>query len=277
MVGTPADRELAGQAVTVPSASIEPLTRMRALRHALSRRYVDFEELARSLAKRIAAALRVAVTHRVFLPALIGLTVALLIGSIWAGLLLDDYVLLAILSGSDPVSHLYPSRLDIFNFFDGTPERMSRMLDLGLLPWWSFPGTRLAFWRPVSALTHWLDYAAWRQHPALMHVQSLAWFGGLVAAVGLMYRQLMGAGCAVGIATLLYVVDRVHAPALTIVAGRNAILGALFGTLTLLFHDRWRRSGWRAGSLVAPACLALALLSAEKALATGAYLAAHAV
>jgi hypothetical protein len=216
-------------------------------------------------------------THRLFFPILTGLVLALLLGSVRAGLFLDDYVLLAILSGPDSLSHLYPSRLDIFNFFDGSPERMRRMLDLGLLPWWTFPGTRIAFWRPVSALTHWLDYTAWRDLPVLMHIQSLVWFGGLIAAVQLMYRRLLGPGCAAGIATLLYVVDRSHAYAVTFVAGRNAILGALFGTLALLFHDRWRRGGWRPGSLVAPACLALALLSAEKAVATGAYLAAHAV
>ena len=246
-------------------------------RVALPRRPADREGLARSLSRCVAVVLRISTSHRAFLPALTVLAIALVLPSLWAGLWSDDYALLAILSGSSALSDVYPSRLDIFNFFDGTPGRTRRMLDLGLLPWWTFPGARVAFWRPVSALTHWLDYAVWRDLPALMHAQSLLWWSGLVVAVALMFRRLMGPAWAAGIAALLYALDAGHAGAVTWVAGRNTILGALFGTLTLLFHDRWRRDGWRAGSLLAPGSLAVALLSAEGAVATGAYLVAHAV
>jgi hypothetical protein len=223
------------------------------------------------------ALLEASISHPLFLPAAIVLAVALVLPSAWGGLYFDDYVFLGILSGSSPLSDVYPSRLDIFNFFGGSPERTRRMLDLGLLPWWTFPDSRLAFWRPVSALTHWLDYTAWRDLPTPMHVQSLLWFSGLVVTVALLYRRLMGRGSAAGVAALLYALDGAHASAILWVAARNALLGALFGTLTLLLHDRWRRGGWRAGSLAAPACLALALLSSEGAVATGAYLVAHAL
>ena len=173
--------------------------------------------------------------------------------------------------------HVLRRGLDIFNFFDGSPERTRRMLDLGLLPWWTFPGVRVAFWRPVSALTHWLDYTLWRDLPVLMHVQTLLWFSALIVAAFLMYRRLMGPADGAGLAALLYALAGAHADAITNVAGRNVILGVFFGTLTLLLHDRWRGAGWRAGSVAAPACLALALLSAEGGVATGAYLLAHAV
>jgi hypothetical protein len=41
----------------------------------------------------------------------------------------------------------YPRRRDIFNFFAGSPERTHRLLDLELLPWWTSPEARVAFWR----------------------------------------------------------------------------------------------------------------------------------
>ena len=230
---------------------------------------------APSLSARFATAVRISTGHRWFLPTLTGLAIALVLPSARIGLCCDDFVLLGILSGSSPLRDLYPWRLDVFNFFDGRPERMFRLLDLGLLPWWTFPGARVAFWRPVSALTHWLDYTMWLHLPSLMHVQSLLWFGGLVVTAGLMYRRLLPRGAA-GVAALFYALDGAHAGSVTWVAGRNTILGALFGTLTLLLHDRWRRSGWRTGSRIAPGCFALALLSAEVAVATGAYLVAHA-
>ncbi len=199
--------------------------------------------------------------------------------SVRAGFYFDDYFIFGILSDST-LRDVYPWRLDIFNWFDGSPGRVRRMLDLGLFPWWTFSGARvafIAFWRPVSALTHWVDYTLWRDLPVLMHVQSLFWLGALIVAVFGLYRRLMTREAAAGLAALLYALDRTHAFPAVDIAGRNTILGALFGTLTLLFHDRWRRSGWRAGSVVAPACLALALLSAEAAVATGGYLVAHAV
>jgi hypothetical protein len=54
-------------------------------------------------------------------------------------------------------------------------------------------------------------------------------------------------------------------------------VAAVFGALAVLCHDRWRRSGWRAGAVVGPVCFALALLSAEGAVAMAGYLAAHAL
>jgi hypothetical protein len=224
----------------------------------------------------VAGALRMATRHRLFPLVPIVLAVAIVLPSVRAGLHGDDFIILGILSGS-ALREVYPSRLDVFNFFDGEPERTRRMLDLGLLPWWTDPGVRVAFWRPLGALTHWLDHTMWRDHPVLMHVHSLAWLAALIAAVLLVYRTLMGPGAVAGLATLLYALDRTHVFPATDIAGRNTMLAALFGTLTLLLHDRWRRGGWTPGVVAAPAGLALALLSAENAVATGGYLVAHAV
>jgi len=221
--------------------------------------------------------LRILTDYRWFLPIVTAVALGLALPSVRAGLCCDDYVVLGILSASGTMRDGYPSRLDIFNFFDGTPERTGRLLDMGLLPWWTFPGVRVAFWRPLSALTHWLDSTAWRELPALMHMQSLLWFGGLVVTTTLTYRRLMERRSAAVVAALLFAFDAAHAAAITTISGRNSILGALFGTLALLLHDRSRRTDWRAGVILAPACFALALLSSEGSVAIVGYLVAHAV
>ena len=95
---------------------------------------------------RVATALRVWTRHRLFLPSLIVLGIAAVLPSVRAGFHGDDYILFGTLSGST-LRDVYPSRLDIFNFMDGSPERTRRMVDLGLFPWWTFPGMRVAFWR----------------------------------------------------------------------------------------------------------------------------------
>jgi hypothetical protein len=222
-------------------------------------------------------ALRAALDHRALPLVLIALALALALGSLTAGLHLDDYVVLAILAGRDPVRQVYPARLDVFNFFDGSAERTRRMMDLGVIPWWTAPDLKVAFWRPLTALTHWIDAAAWPDRPVLMHAHSLAWFAALVLAVWLMYRQFLTPGWIAGLAALLYTVDDGHALSVAWVSGRNALVATAFGALAISAHDRWRRCGARSGALLAPLCLALALLAGESAVAVAAYLAAHAL
>jgi hypothetical protein len=213
-----------------------------------------------------------------FLPIVTAVAMALVLPSVRAGLRSDDYVILGILSASDTLRDGYPSRLDIFNFFDGSPDRTRRLVEIGVLPWWTAPQIRLAFWRPVTMLTHWLDFVGWHDTPALMHLQSVLWFGALVIATALMYRRLMGRGtAAAGVATLFYALDGVHGGAIAWISARNTIVGALFGTIALMLHDRWRRSGSRSAGVMSPMCLALALLSSEGAVAIFGYLVAHAV
>ena len=45
---------------------------------------------------------------------------------------------------------LFPRPLDMFAFIDGDPARTRRMMDRGILPWWTFEDARLAFWRPAD-------------------------------------------------------------------------------------------------------------------------------
>jgi hypothetical protein len=66
-------------------------------------------------------------------------------------------------------------------------------IDFGLFPWWTSPGLRLAFFRPLSAISMWVDYQLWPNLPALMHLHSLLLYAALVAAATLLYRRLLGA------------------------------------------------------------------------------------
>jgi hypothetical protein len=61
----------------------------------------------------------------------------------------------------------------MFRLLDGDPERAERLLDLGLLPWSTLKGVKAAFWRPLTVLTHRLDFRRWPHSPALMHAQSV--------------------------------------------------------------------------------------------------------
>jgi hypothetical protein len=228
------------------------------------------------MARRLLPRLRQLLSHRSLPVAAAIVATSLAAPSLTAGLRQDDYLILAVLSGPSPLAELYPAPLDVFDFVGGSRERSQRMLDLGLLPWWTDPALQIRFWRPASALTHWLDAASWPDLPMMMHAHSLLWFAALNVAVGLAYRRFMGPTWAAGLAAVLYAVDGGHAEGAGWIAYRNGVLATLWGVIALLAHDRWRRAGWRLGAVAGPGCLALSVLSAEAGAGTAGYLLAHA-
>ena len=211
------------------------------------------------------------------LPVAAGLLAALLLlPALWGGFQLDDHLqrhhLLGL--GDDP--------LQLFVFYDGSTESNRAEMEAGTLPWWASPDLRHANFRYLSVLSMQLDYLLWPDSPALMHLHSLVWLGLCVGVAGVLYRRLFGrevrgALWAAGLAALLYAVDDAHSLPAAYLANRNALLATFFGLLSLHCHLRWRDDEWRPGAVLAPACLALALLSAELGVSTVALLGAWAL
>jgi hypothetical protein len=196
--------------------------------------------------------------------------------SLRLGLLLDDEFHRAALTHPE-TSVLSRSPVDLFVFIEGIETTNRLATTMGFLPWWSGEGLRIAFFRPLTGFTHWLDYELWPDLPSLMHLHSLLWLGCVVAAATLFYRRTLRIPWIAGLAALLFAVDDAHGLPAVWIANRNALIGIFFGLLTLIAHDRWRRDGWWPGALLAPFALLLGLLAKESALATVAYLAAYAL
>lgn len=191
---------------------------------------------------------------------------------------LDDYVLALIARGRGAALGLDRAPLDLFTFTTGDPAGNHRLMDVGLmLPWWTDPELKIAFFRPLSSLTHWLDERLWPSSPVLMHLHSLLWFGVLLVAVGSVYRRLDGSARAAGLAFVLYALDDAHGPTLAWLANRNALIAGAFGAVALIGHDSWRRRRSFAAAVVAPVCLLAGLLAGELAIGAVGYLLAYAV
>ena len=190
---------------------------------------------------------------------------------------MDDYLHKLLMIGSDSPIRPLDSPIDMFNFFDGDPDRTAEIMDYGFFPWWTYKGIKGEFWRPLASITHWLDYILWPDIPLLMHVQSVLWYGILAAAVAFLYRRFISITWIAGLAALLYAIDDAHGMPVGFLANRNAVMATLFGVLTIIVHDKWRRGNFRIGLVVGPALLVASLLSAEAGISTCAYLFAHAV
>ncbi len=166
---------------------------------------------------------------------------------------------------------------DLYVAAEGDEALTRARMEVGFSPWWTLPELRLRFLRPVAAATHYVEYAAWPSRPWLMHAQSLAWYAGLVVAVGALLRRWLGPTWVAGLATLLYAIDEAHATPVAWIAQRNALVSAVLVVLVLLCHDRARREGWRPGAWLGPGLLGVALLAGEASIAALGYLVAHAL
>ncbi len=198
--------------------------------------------------------------------------------SLATGLAVDDWLHFARATGRDP---FHASRFELFEFVSGRAGDLRILVETGIGPWFTFPGLRLSFLRPLSSALHVLEYGLWPSAPWAMHAVSIALYAALVLLAARLYRRLEGpaptAPWTAGLAALMYAVAPGHGIPVGWIANRNAVLAAVFGVGAILAHDRWRRDGWRPGPWVAASSLALALASGESAIATVAYLVAHAV
>jgi hypothetical protein len=205
------------------------------------------------------------------------LSVALALPALRAGWMIDDYLHRAILLERSRFRDLLGTPPEMFRFFRGDPERARRLMDLGLYPWWTYPGVKGEFLQALTVLTHRLDYALWPGSSVMMHAHNLFWLGLVVAAVACFYRRMLGATWVTGVAALVYAVDDARGATVGFIANRNVLVAAAFGVPALIAHDRARRDGSRLAAWLAPLLLAGALFSKEEGIGTCAYLAAYAL
>jgi len=208
--------------------------------------------------------------------------------SLAGGLVLDDHVLaLGARPGAAPPAGLHVSPLSLFRFTTGRAEDNRALMDQGvLLPWWSDPHHKNAFFRPLSSLTHVLDFA-WLKAPWLMHVHSVLWWVALVLGVAHIYARIDPAAAqgersqtmtrAAWLAVLLFAIDDAHGMTVAWIANRNALIAATLALPALGAHHRYLTQGFTAGRVLGPLCFALGLLAGETAVAVLGYLLAHAI
>ncbi|HEX2675338.1 MAG TPA: hypothetical protein VHM19_01830, partial [Polyangiales bacterium] len=205
---------------------------------------------------------------------LLVLSLVLMLPGLNTGLAADDYLQAIILRGSHVLDGFDRPRLDIFRFCDS--HLSPGFLRVGIFTWWDDPTTKLAFFRPVSALTHWLDYTLWPDSPWLMHLHCLVWGAVLLFAVRAIFRQLVPDRFVATLAFALYALDDARAWIVSWVASRNGVVASALSLWAFYLYCRGR-AGTRAAAWLAPAVLAAGLLAGEGAVSVYAFIFAHAL
>jgi len=208
--------------------------------------------------------------------------VALLLASpsLTVGLAADDFFHRIILTGAQGLPWVPEGLGGLFVWADGDPKHGWMFMDVGLVGWWSDPALKLAYARPITALTHVLDYALWPETPLLMHVHSLLWFALGLWALGRLYRRVqvpVGGTLLAVLSLCLFAIDDAHGLTISWLANRNALIVLFFGALCLDTHVRASTEQHSPSRIVSPLLLACALGSGEAAVAFCGYLGAYAL
>lgn len=213
------------------------------------------------------------------LPWLLALTAAVvMLPSLGSGFMEDDHMTVMRLKKLDNLPAIQGHHLlDMHTTADGRPENTRTFMEEGRFPWWTADGYKHAMFRPLSAVTHYVDWYLFGHRAWPMHAHNIVMYAISVFVLVMLYRRFLSPAWVVGLAGLMYAIDASHAGAVGWISARNAPLPAIFIIFVLYFHDRWRRDGWKPGLWAALGSLILGLLASEGAVASGAYLAGHAL
>ena len=182
--------------------------------------------------------------------------------AIFSGLFIDDHFHRMILGGHLEASGINVDPiLDLFGFLPTDDTVRALMNDWSTLPWWSHESLRANFFRPITALTHMLDYALWPNQVWLHHLHSILWAVLACFGVRKLYRITNLPPVALAFAMCFFVVDDAHAMPTAWIANRNIMIALYFGALSIGHFIKWRQAE---GSCVwCCLYLLLSLLSAE--------------
>ncbi len=218
------------------------------------------------------------VAHPRFVPLVFLLALVLSLPSLTIGFLSDDHFHRAILQEKSVVPESDDlSLFGLFSFSFGSAEHIYESVNVGALPWWSDPNVQMKFFRPLSELSHWIDYALFSDSPVLMHAHSILWYMLLLWVSWLLMQRLFPVAWMAGLAVALHALDGSNGGAVGWIADRNALITTALGLLAVLLHLRGRLDQGREWVPAAIFCFAVALLAGENAFATTAYLFAFAV
>jgi hypothetical protein len=191
----------------------------------------------------------------------IALGVLLAAPALGLGFFSDDYAFLAFLEKRAPVN---PPPWDLYRFFSGDEAITKQIVAGGAAPWWTWPGLRLHFFRPLPSELLALDHAVFKHAALGWHAHSLLWYVALLFAASELFRRLLPP-LAATLALAAYTFSGGNVFAFAWPSARHAVVAALLSAVALAAY---LRRGDR-GALRAPGAAAFPYIAFTVSLLAG--------
>ena len=209
---------------------------------------------------------------RYFLPTVLLISCLLLAPSLNTGLQSDDWYHKLILSDRFFFDFEKIYDTGIFSFFNGDKNTISNYINAGILPWWTYEQLSIQFFRPISDLSHMLDYALWPNSPWIMHLENILLYAAILILCNKFYLKVSLSRPIAGLAILLFALDSHHGLTVSWIANRNALIAMVFALISLNYHHLARLNHSVISCLLSVTALLLCLLSAEYGITITAFL-----
>lgn len=196
--------------------------------------------------------------------AVLALLVALHAPGLGWGFFADDWGQRLALENPEAFETIRPWNLYDFGVAPGPGDPL---FEEGVFPWWTDPGWKARFFRPVSSAVLRFDAFLFGRYAPAHHLMGLLWHGTFLF---LAWRLFRAAGVGEGVALLaLAWIGCEDGAAITVgwIANRNAVVEGVFTAAALLFALRARRGGRLGPGLAALLCAAPAAGSKESGIA----------
>ncbi|MEM8593463.1 MAG: hypothetical protein AAGF06_01410 [Pseudomonadota bacterium] len=155
---------------------------------------------------------------------------------------------------------------DLFSFATGEPSRIRTLIERSGLVWFTDPHIKSNFLRPLSAVTHWIDFTLWPDSSTLPRIHSFLWYGLNIALAFVLFNTLFKDKRIALIGVLFFALSIHHYLPIAWIAARNALLTCGMSMITLLLYFKACDDNWNLGFVLAPIALLIALLCGEASL-----------
>jgi hypothetical protein len=103
-----------------------------------------------------------------------------------------------------------------------------------------FRHTPYGYFRPLCAVTYWIEWQIWGSAPVAYHLGNLVLAAAAAALVVVLIRRYTGDGLLAGAAGLLFALHPYHTENVAWIAARSDLLSGLLFLWAALAYDRWR-------------------------------------
>lgn len=216
--------------------------------------------------------------HRWTFPLTLILAALLMLPALLGSITIDDLVQESLITNKTIWSNDSHWALSYFTFFDGQLERNEEIILKFGAPWWTDPQLKINFFRPLAAVSHWLDYILSNNNFTWMYLHNVLLYLLLITVINRFARLIYPEHKATAnLLTLFFAVAFSHYLPVSWIANRNSLLATLFAVLCLISFHHYLAHGWRAGMWATPLLLLCSLLSGETGTGTCAFLFAYVV
>jgi hypothetical protein len=183
----------------------------------------------------------------------------------------DDYVLLAALENRSPAGN---TTLALWAFYDGDPKSMQQSMERGGIPWWTVPGAKHAFLRPLSSAVMVGLHGVFGSMPLGYYLVHFFLYAAMFWVAALLFRRWLSAPASL-VALLVLAFQTIHVQPSLWISAIHIPISTSLGLAAVLFHQRWREDQYRPGGMLSLALAAAGLAAGEGGLPPLAYIVAY--